>query len=37
MKTEILLLCSEEPATGPYPEPDDSSPHPQTLFRQGTF
>jgi hypothetical protein len=26
------LLCSQEPATGPYPEQDKSSPHIPTLF-----
>jgi hypothetical protein len=26
------LLCSQEPATGPYPEPVDSSPDLPTLF-----
>jgi len=31
-KSEGLLLCSQELATGPYPEPDESSPHPYNLF-----
>jgi hypothetical protein len=26
------LLCSQEPAIGPYPEPEESSPHPSILF-----
>jgi hypothetical protein len=26
------LLRSQEPATCPYPEPNESNPHPQTLF-----
>jgi hypothetical protein len=27
MEPEDELLCSQEPATGPYPEPDESSPY----------
>jgi len=27
MEPEGLLLCSRQPATGLYPEPDESSPH----------
>jgi hypothetical protein len=27
MEPEGSLLCLQEPATGPYPEPDKSSPH----------
>lgn len=29
MKLEALLPCSQEPATGFYPEPDESNRHPQ--------
>jgi hypothetical protein len=29
---ESPLPCSQVPATGPYPEPDESRPHPQRLF-----
>jgi hypothetical protein len=32
MEPEGSLLCSQEPATCPYPEPKESNPHPQTLF-----
>jgi hypothetical protein len=32
MEPKGSLLCSKEPAIDFYPEPDDSSPHPQTLF-----
>jgi hypothetical protein len=32
METEGSLPSTQEPATGPYPEPDASSPHLPTLF-----
>jgi hypothetical protein len=32
MEPEGLLSYSQEPATGPCPEPDESSPHLPTLF-----
>jgi hypothetical protein len=27
MEREGSLLCSQEPSTGPYPEPDQSDPY----------
>jgi len=32
MEPESSLSCPQEPATGPYLEPDASSPHLPTLF-----
>jgi hypothetical protein len=32
MEPEGLSPCSQELATCPYPEPNESNPHPQTLF-----
>jgi hypothetical protein len=32
MEPEDSLLCSQGFATGSYPEPDESSPHPRTQF-----
>jgi hypothetical protein len=26
MEPDVSFLCSQEPATGPYPEPDESRP-----------
>jgi hypothetical protein len=37
MESEGSLPYSQEPATGPCPEPDASSPHPPTLFPKDTF
>jgi hypothetical protein len=32
MAAEVSLLCSQEPATDLYPEPDESSPYHPILF-----
>jgi hypothetical protein len=32
MEPESLLLCSQKPATVPYPEPDESDLRSQTIF-----
>jgi hypothetical protein len=37
MKQAGLLSFSQESAIGPYPEPDKSNPHPQTLFPKDQF
>jgi hypothetical protein len=37
MDSEGLLPCSQEPATDPYPEPDEFSPHVSIFFFQDHF
>jgi hypothetical protein len=37
MEPKGSLLCSQEPATGPYPKPDASNPHFPTLFSYDPF
>jgi hypothetical protein len=37
MESEGSLPCPQEPATGPYPEPDASNPHLPNLFPYGPF
>jgi len=37
METEVSLLCSQEPVTGLYPEPDESSQHFPILFLQNAL
>jgi len=32
MEPEVLLLSSQEPATGPYPQPNEFSPQLPTLL-----
>jgi hypothetical protein len=33
MEPEVLLPCSQDPFTGPYPEPDESTPHLPTITK----
>jgi hypothetical protein len=35
MEPEISLTCSQDPATVPHPEPNESSPRLNTLFLYG--
>jgi hypothetical protein len=37
MEPEGSLLCFQKHDTGPYPEPDASSPHLPTLFPKDSF
>jgi hypothetical protein len=37
MEPKVLLSCLKEPATGPYPEPDESTPHPHNLLLKNIF
>jgi len=37
MEQEGSLPCSQRSTSGPFPEPDASSPHPSTLFPQDPF
>jgi hypothetical protein len=32
MESERSSPCSQEPATGPYPEPDEANPYTETRF-----
>jgi hypothetical protein len=32
MESEGSLTCSQKPDSGPYPEPDESSPYHSNLF-----
>jgi len=37
MESEGTLPCSQDPATGPHPETEESSPHPHTTHSDMTF
>jgi hypothetical protein len=37
MESEGSLPCSQDPAIGPYPDTDASTPHLPTLFPRDTF
>jgi hypothetical protein len=37
MEPEGSLPCSQEPSTGPYPEPDQSNPYHAILSLQDPF
>jgi hypothetical protein len=37
METDGSLPCSQQPATGPSPKPDASSPHIPVLFHEDSL
>jgi len=37
MEPESSSPCSQQPATGPYPEPDACNPHLHTLYHKHSF
>jgi len=37
METQVSLLCSQQSAIGPYPEPDKSIPHSHSMFLQDPY
>jgi hypothetical protein len=37
MEPDISLSCSQEPATGPYPQPDETSPHSHIILVKDPF
>jgi hypothetical protein len=37
MEPEVSSPCSQEPAIGPYSQPDESSPHPNAQYHQDKF
>jgi len=37
MEPEVSLPCPQKPATGPYPEPDESSTHSITRYTAGSL
>jgi hypothetical protein len=37
MEPDGSLPCSQQPTAGPYPEPDESSPHLPSLFSKNSF
>jgi hypothetical protein len=37
MEPDVSSPCPQEPATGPYPEPDEPNIHTPTLFPQDPF
>jgi hypothetical protein len=37
MESKVSLQCWQQPVTGSYSEPDESNPHPPTLFPKSNF